>query len=180
MLQILLIAGLLTCPVTPPDPVKVAEVVQARGYAFKNPMPVPQAHLVANVAINESGAVPLPLILAVIEIESKWDTKAKSKKNCKGLMQLAKRTAHNLAKKLSMDKHDVFHIPDNVKLGTAYLQEIYQQTGRWDQTLTIYNMGWGNFLKSHKKISGYAWAVLKRAVFFDRLLKKESNLCEKS
>lgn len=176
----LLIAAMLACPVDRPDQVRVAEIVQARAYTYKNPMSEPETRLIANVATNASCAVPLPIILAVIEVESKWDPKAKSKKKCKGLMQLARRTAKNLADKLGMAHHDVFDPAHNLLLGVAFLQElITQNKGNWLRALTVYNMGWGNFVSQGRKVSGYARLVAKKANYFQRLLNQDQNFCRK-
>jgi soluble lytic murein transglycosylase-like protein len=141
-------------------------------------MDEPEAQALAVSVLEERGAISVPFILAVVEIESRYDKKAKSKKKCKGLMQLSKGTAKVMAKRLDMSKVDLSDIKTNVKLGVSYLAALLQENGSIGKALTIYNMGWRNFVRHGKKISGYGFLVMKRANLIKHLL--ENNLtCEK-
>jgi soluble lytic murein transglycosylase-like protein len=124
-------------------------------------------------ALEERGSISLPVILAVIEIESKYDRKAKSKKKCKGLMQLSHGTAKIMAKRLGMSKVDLFDTKTNLKLGVGYLAALLQENGSIGKALTIYNMGWANFAKRGKRVSKYANLVLKRSTIIKRYLEND-------
>jgi hypothetical protein len=141
-------------------------------------MAPPDAKLLAEAAIEESGSVALPIVLAVIEIESRYDKKGKSKKGCRGLMQLSPGTAKTMAKRLGMSKFDVFDLKTNVKLGVAYLAALLEENGAMGLALTIYNRGWLKFVEHGKKISGYALTVIHRSHLLKKLLKNDLT-CEK-
>jgi soluble lytic murein transglycosylase-like protein len=141
-------------------------------------MPKPEAHILAATVIDESGSISAALILAVIEIESKYSTKAKSKKGCKGLLQLSKGTAKTMAQRLGKNKFDIFDIKTNVMLGVNYLNALLEENGTILKALTVYNRGYKGFVKHGKKISGYALIVAKRSRTIGKLLKNNLT-CEK-
>jgi hypothetical protein len=89
----------------PPEPVRAATVVLA---------PKPILDLVRKIA--PVYRVPLPLVLAIIEAESNFNSTAVSPKNAQGLMQLIPETA------LRFKVKDAFDPAQNVRGGTAYLR----------------------------------------------------------
>jgi soluble lytic murein transglycosylase-like protein len=130
-----------------------------------------EADVLAASVINNSRSVPIPLTLAVIEIESKYVRKAKSTKSCKGYMQLSGGTARTIAKRLRLNAYDTYHARDNILLGTYFLKLLTEeQKGDEAKALTIYNAGWGGYVARKKKISGYARAVLDRAKKLAKIL----------
>ena len=141
-------------------------------------MSVPESKLLAEAVIEESGSISIPLILATIEIESKYDRKGKSKKKCKGLMQLSKGTADTMRKRLGLAKQDIYDIGYNVKLGVNYLAALLEENDSIGKALTIYNRGSKSFISHGKRISGYALSVLKKAKLIGKLLKNDLT-CEK-
>jgi len=138
-----------------------------------------EAHILAEAALEERGTISIPVILAVIEIESRYDARAKSKKKCKGLMQLSWSTAKSVGDALGLAKIDLGDIRTNVKLGVTYLGELLEQYGDLKVALTIYNLGWQGFVRSGKKVSGYSKAVLKRAALLDKKQFYLQNIVDK-
>jgi soluble lytic murein transglycosylase-like protein len=165
---------MLWLPQPIPDPVQIQELIVHRSFTLGYPMQEPEARILAEAAIDERGSIALPLILAIIEIESKYDRKAKSQKHCRGLMQLSKGTAKAIAKRLGMLKFDPHDIRDNLKIGVNYLAMLLEENGTIEKALTIYNKGWRLFVAHAKKTSGYTYAVLKRSKVIKRQL--ENNL----
>ena len=179
MLNFFLLIHFLITPIKPIDIVQVQEVITQRANFYHHPMPAPEAHLLAATVLDESGPISVPLILAVIEIESKYDGKAKSKKGCKGLMQLSWGTAQTMAKRLGMSKFNLFDIKTNVKLGVYYLNALLEENGSISQALTEYNRGFKAFIAHGKRISGYTLSVLKKARAIRQLLKNDLT-CSKN
>ena len=178
MQNLFLIISFLITPAKQLDIVQVQEIITQRASFYKNPMPEDEVHILATSLIEESGVVSVPLLLAVIEVESKYDRKARSKKGCKGLLQLSKGTSQTIAKRLGKNKFDVFDIKTNLMLGVNHLRELLEQCGNIATALTIYNRGWQGFVNHGKKISGYAKTVLNRSRIIAELLKNDLT-CEK-
>ena len=140
----------------------VQELVLERAYLLGHPMHEEKVRELSLSILNEKTLLDPALTLAVIEIESKYDTKAKSSKNCGGLMQLAPATAKKVAKKIKIKRHNIYSIPHNIKIGVWYLSELIRENKSTAKGLTIYNMGWKNYVKNGKKTSKYARLVMKR------------------
>ncbi|MBU0478165.1 lytic transglycosylase domain-containing protein [bacterium] len=91
------------------------------------------------------------LIMAVIEIESKFNAKAVSKAGATGLMQIMPKTAKSLSRELNIKKYnkDFLYNPEiNIKIGTYYLKKLLQEFNNdIDLSLGAYNGGIGNIKK---------------------------------
>ncbi|MGL5007074.1 MAG: murein transglycosylase [Plesiomonas sp.] len=71
--------------------------------------------------------------MAIARQESAWNPDAQSPVGARGLMQLMPKTAQHTAKKNSIilqQDSQLFQPETNIQLGTAYLDEVYQQFGR--------------------------------------------------
>ena len=178
MLNFLLLLNFLITPIPQPSITQVQELVMQRSFMFKNPMPEPEAHLFASTVLEESGVISVPLILALVEVESKYNPKAKSKRACKGLLQLSRGTAKTMAKRLGMSKYNIFNIKTNIMFGVNYLSALLEENETIEKALTIYNRGWQGFVKHGKKISGYAKLVIKKSKQINELLKNDLT-CKK-
>ena len=81
-------------------------------------------------------------ILAVMYVESRFNTRAHSSANAKGLMQvtpIAAEAASSFCKiKLG---GDLFNPATNVRIGACYLAKMREISGDWASTLILYNGG---------------------------------------
>jgi len=124
-------------------------------------------------AIQEASTrfqVPSYIVTAVIEHESTYNVKAKSKSGCTGAMQLLPKTAHRIARLLGIKKPNLKDPKTNVLLGTAYLAQLFGFYHNWGATLTAYNIGPGGYAK-RKRPNGYAKAILKNVPIIKKLEK---------
>ncbi len=84
------------------------------------------------------------LVLAVIRIESGFNSFARSHMGAIGLMQVIPRTGESVARDLGLrwDGPETLLDPvANVKIGTAYLAWLYGRYGEMDRALAAYNWG---------------------------------------
>ncbi len=87
------------------------------------------------------------LVLGVVNTESRFNPKAKSKKGATGLMQLTETTANWMAEEMQLEGYDYLNIADprlNVDIGCYYLRKLIDQYGSTDVALAAYNAGSGN------------------------------------
>jgi len=90
--------------------------------------------------------VPEERIRSVMQIESGGQPWAKSPKGASGLMQIMPDTYTELARRHSLGP-DRFDPHNNIMGGTAYLGEMYDQFGNWDEATQAYNMGPGRAMR---------------------------------
>ncbi len=105
-----------------------------------------QAAAVFPIAKRHAGRFQLDplLVLAVIQVESRFDPAAVSDQGAVGLMQLQAPTARALAADLGMEwtSDDLLRDPDvNVYLGCAYLRQLLDRFGDRDAALAAYESG---------------------------------------
>jgi soluble lytic murein transglycosylase-like protein len=84
------------------------------------------------------------MILAVIHVESRFDSRAVSSKGAMGLMQLVPGTARAVASQLEIDWSDEEQLFDpelNILLGTRYLRSMLDRFEDPDTALAAYNAG---------------------------------------
>ncbi|HWZ97077.1 MAG TPA: lytic transglycosylase domain-containing protein [Candidatus Dormibacteraeota bacterium] len=95
---------------------------------------IPFSNFISSAAKNHS--VDADLIVSVITAESKFNPKAVSRKNARGLMQLLPETASRLGVK------NIFDPQENIEAGTKYLRELLDRYNN-DLALTLaaYNAG---------------------------------------
>jgi soluble lytic murein transglycosylase len=91
------------------------------------------------------------LVAAIIRTESKFDEKAKSNKNARGLMQISEVTGKWASEELKLDDYheEILYIPDtNIKIGCWYLYKLKEEfNGNLQLILAAYNGGSGNVNK---------------------------------
>jgi soluble lytic murein transglycosylase len=84
------------------------------------------------------------MILAVIRIESSFNTEALSHKGAVGLMQLLPSTAQQMARELRIDwtGEDILRDPSaNIAMGTYYLTKLLGRFNDMSVALAAYNHG---------------------------------------
>lgn len=96
--------------------------------------------------------VPEDLLLAVIKVESDFDTHAESSVGARGLMQMMPATfewltgEEHLGEHLSA--HQLYDPEVSIRYGTYYLRYLYQKFDcNWETALAAYNGGEGNVAK---------------------------------
>lgn len=115
-----------------PGPPKAADRAALRSSIPR--CPVPQALRHAFVSAADATDVPLPLLVAVAHVESRFDADAHSRAGAIGLLQLMPRTAGEL-------HYDAADPSSNVMAGALYLR---RQLTRYRSTalaLAAYNAG---------------------------------------
>lgn len=166
-----------------PEPADVAplqELIEKRAFVLQTKLEPNDSFIIATEAtkVGEQFKLSPVFILALIEIESRYNKRAKSKKGCQGLMQISRQTSKYLKEKFHITGDAFVDIKNNIFLGVAYLHELIEQHGNIMQAVTIYNKGYGNWIKN-PKISGYSFAVNKRYRYLKSLLIKDQNTCVK-
>lgn len=109
--------------------------------------------------------VPPETILAVIRIESSFNTEAVSEAGAVGLMQVLPSTAEELARELRMpfSEATLYDPSANIMLGTFYLTKML---GRFDDlalALSAYNAGPGRVVPGAPPINDYSARVMAYA-----------------
>jgi soluble lytic murein transglycosylase-like protein len=96
------------------------------------------------------------LVLAVIQVESRFDATAVSGQGAMGLMQLQGPTARALASDLGLEwtSDDLLFDPDvNVMLGCAYLRRLMDRFGDQDSALAAYWVG-PTWVEARRDVNG--------------------------
>jgi soluble lytic murein transglycosylase-like protein len=107
----------------------------------------PSTQAVAETISQESRKYSLDpmLVLAVIKVESEFQSGAVSAYGARGLMQLRPDVAHALAEETDLDvweNENSLHDPvTNIKLGAYYLAQLKEKFGDLKLALTAYNRG---------------------------------------
>lgn len=91
------------------------------------------------------------LVATIINIESKYDKNAISKKEAKGLMQIGPQTGKWASEVLEIDNYNedmLFDPETNIRIGTWYLDTLFKEfDGDLELVLAAYNAGSGNVKK---------------------------------
>lgn len=97
-------------------------------------------------------AVPILLLVALIEVESGWNPRAvnKNRNGTKdlGIMQLNNKYLEYYTWKFwDGSKLDPFDYNTNIEVGTAVLRYLYNLTGSWEDAIVAYNCGYTTYKK---------------------------------
>ena len=114
-----------------------------------------------NLIRVESKAVDIPveLVYAVIHTESSGNPLAKSKADCRGLMQVSEEVWNIFMKGKSWDL--AYNPEENLHCGIQYLSDLYKMYVSWEKVLRHYHSGNPN---SKRAVTNrYVKKVLKRA-----------------
>lgn len=87
------------------------------------------------------------LVYSVIKVESKFNKKAVSKRNAKGLMQISEITQNWAQEELGLENIDIFDPETNINIGCWYLNKLFKEFNDLDLVITAYNGGSGNVSK---------------------------------
>lgn len=90
--------------------------------------------------------VPEERIRAVMGVESGGRARAVSPKGAAGLMQIMPDTYREVAQENNLGP-DRFDPRNNIMAGTAYMRQMYDQFGNWDEAHAAYNMGPGRAMQ---------------------------------
>jgi soluble lytic murein transglycosylase-like protein len=110
--------------------------------------------------------VPPETILAVIRIESGFDTNAVSEAGAVGLMQLLPTTAAEMARELRIEwtgEDDLRDPATNIALGTHYLTKLLGRFNDLTQALAAYNEGPERVAERARRSTDYTQRVLAYA-----------------
>jgi soluble lytic murein transglycosylase len=99
-----------------------------------------------NAACEQYG-VEDNFVWAVMRQESAFKPSATSWAGASGLMQLMPGTAKDEAKRIGLQKYDIYDVTDNVNMGTAHLARLSKSFERPEWIMAAYNAGSGNARK---------------------------------
>lgn len=98
----------------------------------------------ALVSAEAEHGLSVVLALAMIEIESRFDPRAKGPAGSLGLMQLQPATAREMARRYGLrwkGDRTLLEPGQNARLGLAYLAELRRQFGTTEHAVAAYNIG---------------------------------------
>jgi len=101
----------------------------------------------ALVAAEVEHGLPLTLSLAIIELESRFNPRAKGPAGSIGLMQLQPATARETAERYGFrwtNNRMLLDPEQNARLGLAYLAELRRKFGTTEHAVAAYNIGPAN------------------------------------
>lgn len=105
------------------------------------PLTVGQALSISEI-LSKQNTVPVPLLLAIIDVESQGFFHATSHKNCKGLFQLSESVWIIYAKNTDFKNPSHAFNPElNAMIAIQYLNDLFSMYRNWDKVLQHYFCG---------------------------------------
>ncbi|HTT71653.1 MAG TPA: transglycosylase SLT domain-containing protein [Anaeromyxobacteraceae bacterium] len=144
----------------------------------RSDLPEPACALLALTIHEESKAAQLDpmLVLAVIEVESSWDTRAVSERGAHGLMQLRRVAFEAEARRARLEGVDRFQPVANVRAGIRYLARLHRSFRDPDLALVAFNAGparvWAH-LREEGRIPDRLRSYPRRVHRTERALRQE-------
>jgi hypothetical protein len=141
-----------------------------RGKIFRilrtKPLTLGQALDISQV-ITDQKEIPASLILAIIDTESDFRIRIKSRRSCRGLMQLSPQVWKIFMGKTEFRDHRFSYDPVlNVKVGIRYLQDLFMMYNMdLEKVLKHYYTGRANIKSKHA--DRYVRNVMDRAKAFE-------------
>jgi soluble lytic murein transglycosylase-like protein len=145
--------GVASAPVASeqaPDPALAAVKAHLERYAHRSGLTPDEIATLASTLVTEARRHRLDpqLVLAVVHVESRYNTYAVSDKNAMGLMQILPSTGEWLAPQVGVTWRGpqmLFDPVVNVQLGVAYLRQLVDRyDGNLSAALAAYNWGPGH------------------------------------
>jgi soluble lytic murein transglycosylase len=135
----------------------------------------------AQVILEESTASGLDpvLVLAMISVESAWETQAVSPRGARGLMQLRGATQASEERDAGLapgNPHDPVH---NVRMGVRYYGRMVETFGDPDLALVAYNAGptrLASYLQAVGEVPDHLWSYARRVRREERRLRRGMGL----
>lgn len=90
---------------------------------------------------SEQNNVSVPLILAIITVESNFNIRAVSKADARGLMQILPDTASDIAVELGKRNFNLFNVRDNIQFGSFYIWKMMNLFKNEQLGISAYNCG---------------------------------------
>jgi soluble lytic murein transglycosylase len=136
---------------------------------------------VAQVILEEASASGLDpvLVLAIITVESAWETQAVSTRGARGLMQLRGETQAGEERDAGLapgDPHDPVH---NIRMGVRYYGRMVETFGDPDLALVAYNAGptrLASYLQAVGEVPDSLWSYARRVRREERRLRRGMGL----
>ena len=95
------------------------------------------------VQYAEEYSLEIPLVYAIIKVESNFKKDATSPSNAMGLMQIIPSTAKWIAQELSLDYNaiNIYDAKTNIKFGCFYLNYLFSKFNDIETVICAYNAG---------------------------------------
>jgi soluble lytic murein transglycosylase-like protein len=129
----LLVACVAAAPATAPGRASSGPVT-TRAVVHDPACPLPRRYRGAFELAARETALPLPLLVAVADVESRVDQSARSRRGAQGILQVLPSTANALGLDASSAR-------TNVLAGARYLRQLLVRFGSADLALAAYNAG---------------------------------------
>ena len=128
------------------------------------PLTAGQAVDMAEV-ILEQRAIPLSIVLAILEQESEFNTNAVSIKGARGIMQVMPEIWNAYAGHPLLRGERQMHNPVmNVRVGLLFLGDLYEKYGDWSKVLRAYQAGESNV--ENREFDWYVNQVMAKAAVY--------------
>lgn len=158
---------------------RLQRALQALLRAGDVPMPEKSATVAAAIRrASKAYNIPISYLMAMIDVESKFDLAAHSNMGAVGLAQIMPATAHTMdqAGWAPAAPEALMEPEASVLYGAAYLAYLRRNYRNWGAVFTVYNMGPGNYLNHQAEttdgvvVNDYALAVQHAQIRWERYL----------
>ncbi len=176
MTTALLLLTLVTSPIVESLPDPVSDLIMQRSRELGlHPTSRAEADRLSQAVQIEAGHPPIEILLAIDEIESKYDPYQRSLAGARGIPQILPDTWRRWAPRAGVNLQAWHDLQAQTHVQSTYLRWLYLRYGTWLSTLTAYHRGCGVFDRSGNHIDGYARMVLARAGFLRSYLHSEDD-----
>ena len=124
--------------------ISFALIYCVRCYEIKYKYPLKYKEIIVEYA--DYYGLDRALVFAVVNTESSFNERAKSKAGAMGLMQITSKTAGYIADRLGVEDYDIFDANTNINFGCYYIKYLLNKFNHLDTALFAYNAGEGNVI----------------------------------